>query len=467
MQSEQPLENWIQRFQDRPFVFADTHWWPLIKIQVSYQWYLFQQSGDLRKPYLQLSNGQFSTPKKARKSLFASMKERLQKKVKTSAILLLTDSKNQTTTWENQLINAYTHPFEQYFSEQQIAYDLFDISKPQDFKPFHDSNLYPDFLREVMASFNADVEFQSALQSACRSLQEQLHPDFDLYGFLATQIVNNQARYLYFVRLFKSCSYQKVLLYCYYNNFMMAATRAAHHCDIEVIEYQHSQITSGHFAYSAWSNRIVDSAHFFANVFWAWRSSDVDYIQKSYQYIPGFRAVTGGHVFLSRISSDAEKKEQAVLFTLQGQGIPDFLRQRILNENKWKWYLRVHPRYPQDQSLIEELKKHNPDFVEIDQANQDSIYTLMPRMNFHVTAYSGSALEASYFEVQNLIFGAKGAQTYHAEIESGAYLWIDSPDALNQTLSNTSQSQKSHLSFPDRAMVQKNILQYFSSKGFA
>jgi hypothetical protein len=147
------------------------------------------------------------------------------------------------------------------------------------------------------------------------------------------------------------------------------------------------------------------------------------------------------------------------LLTLQGQGIPEFLAQRIANENDWKWYLRVHPRYPQDQSLIEELKKQNPDFVEIDEANQSSIYTLMPRMNFHVTAYSGSALEASYFGVQNLIFGAKGAQTYQTEIQSGEYLWVNSSDDLNQALS--SKGQKSQISFPDRAMIQKNIRQYF------
>lgn len=459
MHSEESLEHWIQLFQDRPFVFAETHWWPLIKIQVSYQWYIFRQQRDTHKPYIQLSNGQFPIPKKAKKSLFTSLKERLQKKAITPAVLVLTDHKNQTTAWEGHLVNAYTQPFEQYFSEQQIAYDLFDISKPQDFKPFYDSNLYSSLQREVMSDFNADTEFQSALQTACRSLQELLHPDFDLYGFLATQIVNNQARYLYFVRLFKSCSYQKLLLYCYYNNFMMAATRAAHHCGVEVIEYQHSQITSGHFAYSPWSNRMVDSAIFFPNIFWAWRQSDVNYIQKSYQYIPGFRAIVGGHVFLSRMQAIAEQKERSILFTLQGQGIPEFLTHRIVNENDWKWYLRVHPRYPQDQSLIEELKKQNPDFVEIDEANQTSIYTLLPRMGFHITAYSGSALEASYFGVRNLIFSSKGAQTYHAEIQSGEYLLIDTSDALNQALS--SNEHKRHLSFPDRAMIQKNILQYF------
>lgn len=459
MHSEQSLEDWIQLFQDRKFVFADTHWWPLIKIQVSYQWYIFQQQNDRPKPYIQLSQGHFPTPKKTKKSLFASLKERLQKKASTSAVLILTDHKNQTTAWEGHLVNPYTQPFEQYFAEQQIAYDLFDISKPQDFKPFCDSNLYPHFQSEVMSKFHADTEFQSALQTACRSLQELLHPDFNLYGFLATQIINNQARYLYFVRLFKFCSYQKVLLYCYYNSFMMAVTRAAHHCGIEVIEYQHSQITSGHFAYSPWSNRIVDSAIFFPNIFWAWRQSDVNYIQKSYQYIPGFRAIVGGHVFLSRTHAIAEQKEQSILFTLQGRGIPEFLTQRIVNENDWKWYLRVHPRYPQDQSLIEELKKQNPNFVEIDEANQTSIYTLMPRMRFHITAYSGSALEASYFGVRNLIFSSKGAQTYQAEIQCGEFLLIDSSDDLNQAL--TTNNYKSYLSFPDRAMIQKNILQYF------
>lgn len=459
MHSEQSLEDWIQLFQDRKFVFADTHWWPLIKIQVSYQWYIFQQQNDRPKPYIQLSQGHFPTPKKTKKSLFASLKERLQKKASTSAVLILTDHKNQTTAWEGHLVNPYTQPFEQYFAEQQIAYDLFDISKPQDFKPFCDSNLYPHFQSEVMSKFHADTEFQSALQTACRSLQELLHPDFNLYGFLATQIINNQARYLYFVRLFKFCSYQKVLLYCYYNSFMMAVTRAAHHCGIEVIEYQHSQITSGHFAYSPWSNRIVDSAIFFPNIFWAWRQSDVNYIQKSYQYIPGFRAIVGGHVFLSRTHAIAEQKEQSILFTLQGRGIPEFLTQRIVNENDWKWYLRVHPRYPQDQSLIEELKKQNPNFVEIDEANQTSIYALMPRMRFHITAYSGSALEASYFGVRNLIFSSKGAQTYQAEIQCGEFLLIDSSDDLNQAL--TTNNYKSYLSFPDRAMIQKNILQYF------
>lgn len=459
MHSEQSLEDWIQLFQDRKFVFADTHWWPLIKIQVSYQWYIFQQQNDRPKPYIQLSQGHFPTPKKTKKSLFASLKERLQKKASTSSVLILTDHKNQTTAWEGHLVNPYTQPFEQYFAEQQIAYDLFDISKPQDFKPFCDSNLYPHFQSEVMSKFHADTEFQSALQTACRSLQELLHPDFNLYGFLATQIINNQARYLYFVRLFKFCSYQKVLLYCYYNSFMMAVTRAAHHCGIEVIEYQHSQITSGHFAYSPWSNRIVDSAIFFPNIFWAWRQSDVNYIQKSYQYIPGFRAIVGGHVFLSRTHAIAEQKEQSILFTLQGRGIPEFLTQRIVNENDWKWYLRVHPRYPQDQSLIEELKKQNPNFVEIDEANQTSIYALMPRMRFHITAYSGSALEASYFGVRNLIFSSKGAQTYQAEIQCGEFLLIDSSDDLNQAL--TTNNYKSYLSFPDRAMIQKNILQYF------
>lgn len=108
---------------------------------------------------------------------------------------------------------------------------------------------------------------------------------------------------------------------------------------------------------------------------------------------------------------------------MQGIGIPDYVFSILDDFKEVTFYLRLHPRYNQDQDSINLIKNKYQNQIEIERANSVSLYELFSEVDYHLTCYSGSAIEAEYFNVPNIIFGQKGYLTYKNEIDSKKYFY--------------------------------------------
>jgi hypothetical protein len=217
-----------------------------------------------------------------------------------------------------------------------------------------------------------------------------------------------------------------IWVYAYNNNNVLALCRAANSRQIPIVEYQHSQQSDFHFAYSKW-NLMDKYSQYFPSVFWAWSSEDANRISKNFstqKYRP--LVISGGNMAIIQKKRLYNYKEPSasngVLVSLAGEWIPEFVEKFISEDTKHTWYFRLHPRYPQDKVRLMEFQKRFPGKIETNIANTLSIYQLFTFVIWNITNSSGTALEAEHFGIRNVIIGERGKEVYKEKIESGEFL---------------------------------------------
>lgn len=453
------LKDFTQTFEDVNFDFCGVDWWPLIKIQVAYQLHLLiinkpnapdEQKKSLLLPYLSQKKIEF---------LKIRATQKINKIITTTnnssdKIAVFTFNENKTIkTEKDELTNPFTTPFLEYFDKLNIEYDLFDIntflqSNFKELKKYH----YNDIVRR----FNSDVFFQEKLNKICLFFQEKAVILSSLYKLLSNSIVDNEASFLCYSDFFKKNRYEKIVYYCYYNNSVMAINRAAKSLGVKTIEYQHSLISPFHFAYGGWSERIKNTESFFPSLIWCWDKNSANVAIEGFKYLLEYKAFIGGNVYISLYEKLENKKGDLlrVLITMQGIGLPDFIVNFIGESRDIEWYVRLHPRYPNDKELVENLKVLNPEFVEIEKSNKLPLPSLLEEMDYHITCFSGSALEAQMLGVQNIIWGKEGYESYKHLIDEGVYFFVDNELELRNIFKDKIMSKN----IKDTLLVNKDII---------
>lgn len=419
-------DGFISEFENENFEFCGINWWPFIKVQVSYHLHLLSIVGFELKLVDKTHNENVIKISLREKLCFYGQFFKLGKSTQN---LILTDHSHKINHNKGMDIrnNPYTDPFIEYFKKSKIEYTVFDFKSENSMIGFDLSNLKNVYSKRVKYSFNSSKVFQGQLNRLCIFLKKNYGKDFDLYQHLVNSIINNQVDFLTFYFILKKSKVKNILLYCYYNSTMMSIIRASNNLNINVVEYQHSQVTSNHFAYSNWPIDINNSKDFFPTKMWVWQESDAEYLAKQFRRIKDIDFIVGGNLMLESSKVKRDKKEDKylrILVTLQGIGLPGFITNILEKYPNLIFYLRLHPRYPFDKELCEKLKLKYNYQIEIDQANSEPLYTLFNKVDYHLTCFSGSAIEATHFNLTNIIYGDKGYVAYKDKINNGDFLFI-------------------------------------------
>lgn len=453
----------IKKWENEGFSFCNVDWWPLIKIQICYQLALHEMNAKTysnnfsESPLLHVPKFKFGFLKAYLKQLLSISKEK-------ANVAIFTDSKHKVTNFNNNIVNQYTDPFVYLFNDSAISYDVYDLNNNYR-NPIIAKPIIQFFLRKVIKNFNLAIELQDKLWKMSLFLRRQVGNEvIDFYSLIANAIVKNQSIFLAYKLIFKKNIYKSILYYCYYNNDIMAINRAGNLSKIKTIEYQHSQISSEHLAYTNWSSIKPTSQQFFPSHIWSWRESDVKLLKLSFNPTNTLKAFRGGNVFAAMNNGKKVKYLNyiVVIVTLQGFGLPQFIIDFINHSINIFWYIRLHPRYPNDRLLAENIKKSNNTKVDIEDANKLSLYELFQKADYNLTCYSGSAIEAQIFGVQNIIWGEKGYQTYKSHILNNSYFFVNNYSELNSILLN---KRVCNSTFDDPSVnlddVKANIRKYF------
>lgn len=446
----------FNKFENEDFQFCSVNWWPFIKIQVAYQIHLKNINAfTLNKIDCNYTDAKIELSFKE-KINFYYQKYRICKSIKN---IIVTDSKNKTIYDEKfkSKINPYTDPFIDLFDKFKYDYSIFDISLSGLQLGFNVNSLRKGYLEIVRSEFDADKKIQIQILKLSHFLKDNYGEDFDLQNHLVNNLIYNQANYLVFLKILKKTKAKNILLYCYYNNTMMSFIRAANKLKLKTVEYQHSQVTSNHLAYSNWKidkNNIQD---FFPSSIWVWRKTDAEYLANQFLHVKKINYLIGGNLYLNSFKRERIKLQEnqiKILITLQGIGIPDYIISVLDDFPNLIFYIRLHPRYMQDREMIYELKNKKGEQIEIEKANSNSLYDLFNVVDYHLTCFSGSAIEAEYFNLTNIIFGEKGYKTYQREIEDKKYFFIKNNEDLKVIL----QNRKKNNHFIDNELINTNDL---------
>jgi len=257
-------------------------------------------------------------------------------------------------------------------------------------------------------------------------------------------IIHHQNAFDAFSTLLKTTKPELVWLYCYYGQ--ESFIRAANKCRVKLVEYQHSAFSSDHFAYTKWKN-IDDYSEHFPPLFWTWNKQSKQIILENFtgkRYRP--KVLCGGNLYireqkenLQAIAINAENRKNKILVCLQGRWIPHFIEKFILDHPDYFWYIRLHPRYPEDKSRMDDLKQKIPDRIETEQANALPLYELFLKVSFNLTAFSGTAIEAPEFGVQTIIFGEDGFSQFNEQIHAGLFKYVKTEKDLQEALTTPNQ----------------------------
>ncbi len=249
----------------------------------------------------------------------------------------------------------------------------------------------------------------------------------------------NQLYYTIFKSLFKNTAPDKVWLYCYYDNRVSALLRASNKLNIPTNEYQHSAISDNHFAYTHWPHVDFYSS-FFPQTFNVWNEIDRNLVLKNFQtnnYRPNIEVV--GNLFLNIQRKELkqhtkEERKNKILICLQGQWVPEFIEKAISEDSSHEWYIRLHPRYPEDKAKLIAFKSKYPEKIKVDEANNTGLYQLLESVSALLTAFSGTALEAYELNVKVVIFGEEGYLSYENYIKEGAFAFVKNEHELLQSI---------------------------------
>lgn len=419
--------------------------WPIVQIQVGYYLHLIyigkiniSEIQPIRKSILDEKVNFLDFKLFIRSTcrliiLYPKWKGKLKNKI------LLSGSKAHNTGIYNQYIDPYREILKRNNEESEtiLIDDIFSNYQNQFYLLCRHLHIVILFLlrikNRISKNQTKNIKYNTDLINDFFTEQTSLDALY-IESLIYSSVAENHFYYIYFKYLLKIISPKKVWCYVYYNNQQSALIRAANSMKIATCEYQHSAISDNHFAYTRW-NKISEYSCHFPHYFLVWNEGDKELISRNFTENPFHpQVIVSGNYYLllqkENTTHISKETNNDILICLQGMWIPQFIEDIIAESDTIKWYIRLHPRYPQDRPHLLSLYKKYPDRVEIEEANRQPLYELFKKVSTLLVSFSGTAIEAKEFGLKVIIFGDEGYNSYKDFINNGDFSYVDSKDNL-------------------------------------
>lgn len=239
-------------------------------------------------------------------------------------------------------------------------------------------------------------------------------------------------------KILRSIKPNEVRLLCYYGTNMYGLCLASNRLKIPVVDMQHGAQGKLHSAYNFIGNLPKGGYQVLPSHFSVWDIQsriDLEYAKLVKNESILMEGNPWVNYYQKNIASKSISQQIDILYTLQtGVKIPEFVYEAILSTHeKYKWVLKTHPRTPKceaekiKQKLIQ-LGLTNS--VKI--SNDDVLLELILSSKIHVSAFSGSIVEARLFSVPNIIISAIGANIFEEQlsVDMGYFKYADTKEKL-------------------------------------
>jgi hypothetical protein len=263
-------------------------------------------------------------------------------------------------------------------------------------------------------------------------------------------------RVVFFKKVLTKIKPEKTIILCYYLDDIMALIAAANQLKIETIEMQHGPQTSVHMAYSSWLTLPPEGYDMLPRNYWCWDENSKNVLEewinsnKKYTvsvignpWIDYWRTMEKNYVFTDYILYSLQPSP-LTMEQLFPESIINFIK-----ENPIPWFIRLHPRQLNEMGVI---KKHLENkqvlhLVTIDEATNDPFPLLLSNALVHVTHFSGTAIEASLFNVFTVLLNEIGKLSFQDLIsaQKAVYLDVNSlrfSEDLRKSIKNKAQFSK-------------------------
>jgi len=226
---------------------------------------------------------------------------------------------------------------------------------------------------------------------------------------------------LFFKKVLQKVQPKKVLILCYYSDDLMALIAAANQLGIETIEMQHGPQTSIHLAYGSWTSVPEKGYDMLPRTYWCWDSYSKNVLDEWVKASPLYNSRVIGNPWVNYWKRKQENYPYSnyILYSLQPN--PLTLKQlfddtliEFIKKQPYVWFIRLHPRQLEELDNIRLLLKNKGVLhkVNIDNATNDALPQLLANAKMHITHFSGTAIESSFFGKKTILLNPIGLTSF-------------------------------------------------------
>jgi len=259
-------------------------------------------------------------------------------------------------------------------------------------------------------------------------------------------------RVVFFKKVLEHINPKKIVILCYYIDDLFSLVIAANQVKIKTIEMQHGPQTNLHLAYSNWFSLPETGYDMIPKNYWCWDESSQKVIKEWSKENPNYTVEVIGNPWIDywKAKEMNYKHQNFILYSLQPSPLTIELLfpESILNfvkNNTHKWFIRLHPRQLNEKETIKSFLKSKGilELVNIDDATYDPLPLLLSKASLHLTHFSGTAIEASFFNVFTVLLNEIGIFSFQdlLSAQKAVYLNPDDPD-FHQKLNTIIQQNK-------------------------
>ncbi|KAA5822440.1 hypothetical protein FPF71_14950 [Algibacter amylolyticus] len=240
----------------------------------------------------------------------------------------------------------------------------------------------------------------------------------------------------FFARFYKKVKPEKVVILGYYGyDDLYAGLITANKIGIATIDFQHGPQTNVHMAYSHWLKVPNYGFNTMPNQFWNWDINSKKNIDKWASKIKTIKVKVVGQPYIAYCNNKINKldlNDKVVLYSLQTAPIelltPNVIQ--LIKNSNYKWVLRLHPR---NNTAIHEIEKflvlnNIKNKTIIENAFDNPLPETLAKSIFHITNYSGCALESKIMGIPTLLIHKVGKEMFNDYIDESLVYYINQAD---------------------------------------
>jgi hypothetical protein len=263
-------------------------------------------------------------------------------------------------------------------------------------------------------------------------------------------------RVVFFKKVLTKIKPERVVILCYYLDDIMALIAAANQLKIETIEMQHGPQTAVHMAYSSWFTLPTEGYDMLPRNYWCWDENSKNVLQEWTKSNKNYAVKVIGNPWIDYWKTKEKNNVHTdyILYSLQPSPLTleQLFPESIINfikENPFPWFIRLHPRQLKEMEVIKKFleDKQILHLVTIDAATNDPLPLLLSNALIHITHFSGTAIEASLFNVFTVLLNEIGKLSFQDLIsaQKAVYLDVNSllfSEDLRKSIKNKAQFNK-------------------------
>ncbi|MBD3627916.1 hypothetical protein [Cyclobacterium sp.] len=376
--------------------------------------------------------------------------------------IVFSGASSHKVLYENEFINRYFKPINNYLSENNISFLNLSYSTSSQSKG-------GEIPIDVLLSLFKHEDIQISKIENLPHFSEFTEAVVNLFKFdkelFLTTLFNNlktvsRWKKLY-IFIFKKTKPKASFGLCYYSSAMFGMNLAANELGIKSIDMQHGAQGKLHpaYHYAKISSKGYNSL---PNEFWCWDESSR---LLNLEWTRGTRhqVKLSGNPWLYYVNKIGKnpyipKKKPIILFTHQpiNPPIDPYLVDAIKATcDDFLWMIRLHPRISsQDKSEMVTILKAERilDKIDFKFANDLALPFILKHAAIHISKFSGAIIEGVSLDVPTIILEEIGISTFANLLKPGRVIGIEFPSKdiiLNTITQITDKNQKRMNEFPD------------------